>query len=96
MIEKVLYFKNPFKRVKVDDDSYLSTMISYIHLNPEKHGLVSDFKKWPWSSYTSLVSNLETGLSRNQVMNWFGGREEFVKFHEENQSVLDHRLRIDE
>jgi REP element-mobilizing transposase RayT len=34
------------------DDSYLMTVIHYIHMNPVRAGLVSEPGAWPWSSYT--------------------------------------------
>jgi hypothetical protein len=35
-------FQRPFKRIPVDNISYLMRLIVYIHQNPQKHHLQSD------------------------------------------------------
>jgi REP element-mobilizing transposase RayT len=76
-------FETPFKRIEVKDNSYLSALIAYIHKNPDKHKVGKDFKTYKHSSYRSIISNGSTKLERGKVLDWFGGREEFIKFHEE-------------
>ena len=76
-------FERPFRRILVDDDIYLTNLIFYIHLNPEKHGYVNDFKKYPYSSYQTLINNKNTFLERKEVINWFGSSEAFIKDHQE-------------
>lgn len=36
-------FQKPFKRRLVDSDRYFAVLVRYIHRNPQKHGLISDF-----------------------------------------------------
>jgi putative transposase len=43
-------FQHPFGRIPVLTQSYLIQLVRYIHFNPQKHGLVSDFREWPYSS----------------------------------------------
>lgn len=74
-------FQKPFRRVRVDDDRYLSHLVVYIHRNPQQHGLVADFRTWPHSSYRTLLSTRETRLRREAVLGWFGGRDGFVAAH---------------
>jgi REP element-mobilizing transposase RayT len=74
-------FENPFRRIHILTDSYFKNVIAYIHLNPQKHGFVGDFRDWKWSSYGALLSNLPTQLSREQVLDWFDGSHNFVKMH---------------
>lgn len=40
-------FEEHFGRIEVDSDSYFTSLIFYIHFNPQKHGFVSDFRTWP-------------------------------------------------
>lgn len=40
-----------FKRKLIESDLQFYQTILYIHLNPQKHRLVSDYKEWPHSSY---------------------------------------------
>jgi REP element-mobilizing transposase RayT len=75
-------FESPFRRIKVDDDAYFSQLVSYIHLNPEKHGLIDDFKNYPHSSYRSHLSKSITRLKQKQVLEWFGGIDGYIQFHE--------------
>ena len=48
-------FQKPFKRRLVDSDRYFAVLVRYIHRNPQKHGLISDFRAWPWSSYDAIL-----------------------------------------
>lgn len=80
-------FQTPFKRALIKDENYLSWIIFYIHVNPEKHKLINDFKNWRWSSYNSIISSKKTKLRREDILEWFGGRDEFVTFHNENRKL---------
>jgi len=44
-------FERRYHAVLVDADSYLTTLIRYIHLNPVRGGLVGDPAEYPWSSH---------------------------------------------
>ncbi len=81
-------FEGPFKRVLIGDDHYLSYLIQYIHVNPEKNKLCADFRTWEWSSYKYIVTPGESLVDRNFVLDWFGSLREFKQFHSrENQEV---------
>ncbi len=82
-------FEEPFRRIWVDKDEYLTELIYYIHHNPEKHGFVNDFRKYPHSSFQSHLLTAPTKLQRDDVLKWFGGRDEFEKFHS-RYDVLNH------
>lgn len=79
-------FQRKFKRKKIDQDSYFSQVIIYIHQNPQKHGFANDFRSWRFSSYSSLLSQKPTSLVRSFVIDWFGGTEGFQKSHQVKQS----------
>ena len=74
-------FRNTFKRKSVTKDAYYTHLIRYIHLNPVKHRFVDEPKSWPYSSYNSLLSQKSTALLREQVLDWFGGRKQFIQAH---------------
>lgn len=74
-------FEEPFRRIAVDSDAYLSEVIHYIHLNPKAHGFVTDFRDYPHSSYQSLILTSPTKLKREEVMKWFGSVKDFKEFH---------------
>jgi len=75
-------FETPFGRKPVDSQPYLLTLITYIHHNPEKHGFVTDFREWPWSSYGAFVSPKPTKINRDEVLAWYNGRSPFIAAHE--------------
>ena len=63
------------------NDFYFSRAILYIHANPQKHGFIKDYRDYPYSSYWSHLSKKNTKLKREEVLEWFGNEEEYVKFH---------------
>lgn len=75
-------FHRPFKRIAVDDEFHLNWLIYYVHHNPRKHGIINDFLQYQWSSYQALVSQSPTGLHREAVWDLYGGKANFVAFHE--------------
>jgi len=44
-------FDGRYSRKVVLKDEYFFHLISYIHQNPQTHGIVSNFRIWPYSSY---------------------------------------------
>ena len=89
-------FVNPFRRVEVVDDSHFTQLIIYHHANVLKHFGQKNFQEYEWSSYQSILSNKPTNLKRGEVLDWFGGREMFVKVHEENAAYYyNHPLSLE-
>jgi len=74
-------FQHPFGRILVETQSYLIQLVRYIHCNPQKHGLVSDFREWPFSSYHAHLSRRPTRLRRADVLAWFDGPAGFAAAH---------------
>ncbi len=74
-------FLDNLKRKPINDDTYYTQLIRYIHLNPIKHGFVDQPHDWFHSSYRSLLSEKKTLLKRKVVIDWFGGKDEFVRAH---------------
>jgi REP element-mobilizing transposase RayT len=50
-------FQRPFGRILIANQAHLVHLIAYIHQNPQKHGFVSDFREWPYSSYHVILSS---------------------------------------
>lgn len=61
-------FERPFHRKVVTSQRYLLTLIAYIHRNPQRHGLVADFREWVWSSYGALLSEQPTKVRRTTII----------------------------
>lgn len=77
-------FQYKFKRKEVNQEDYLIRLICYIHANPIAAGLCDSFEQWKYSSYNALVGSQPTALSRDSVIEWFGGRENFIEIHRQN------------
>ena len=78
-------FLYPYKRILVDDDDYLAFLIVYIHRNPIHHGLVKSFSEWKYSSYTTILSNNISKVSREIALAQFDdSKDEFINYHDEN------------
>lgn len=77
-------FQYKFKRKLVDDQSYLTRLIAYIHLNPVRAGIVSGITDWKYSSYSAFMLNSAEDylkIERKEVLVWYGDLQNFIKFH---------------
>ncbi len=74
-------FEHPFRRKPVDDDRYFATLVRYVHHNPQRHGLIEDFRAWPYSSWPLVTGTRPTRLDRATVLEWCGGPDNLVAFH---------------
>ncbi|GAB2568215.1 hypothetical protein GCM10027190_17500 [Spirosoma areae] len=81
--------ETPFERKEVNDEEYFTRLIWYIHHNPQKHRLISDFRHYPYSSYRSHLSTKPTRLVREYVLAWFGGVNAYTAFHEQEHDDND-------
>lgn len=75
-------FQRPFGRHEVSSEVYFQWLAVYIHRDPEKHGLVGDFRAWPYSSYQAILSFGNTRIRREDVLERLGGRRELERLHE--------------
>jgi hypothetical protein len=75
-------FENPFERIEITTQSHLVHLVAYIHRNPRKHGLIDDFRCWPYSSYHQLNSQEPGLVDTPEVLSWFGGVEPFREYHD--------------
>lgn len=89
-------FQDRFLSEAVEDDTYLLTVLRYIHQNPVKAGLAADCADYPWSSYPAYIS---PGMRANEVtetafvLGIYGGVPQFIK----SSAVLDDgKMRLEE
>ena len=75
-------FENPFGRLPVTHDAYFYNLITYIHQNPQKHGFVSDFRDWPYTSYDAILHNKPTRIAKTTVLDWYGDYQHFQEVHQ--------------
>jgi len=74
-------FKRAFRRIEITDMNYFKNVIYYIHQNPVKAGFASDMSGWRYSSYSELIKGEINFEIRDEVMELFGGFENFLAFH---------------
>ncbi len=75
-------FERPFKRKLIDNESYFQNLIAYIHNNPVHHKICDHPIEYPWSSYTTCLSDKPTKLKRNEVIEMFNDIDNFKYVHQ--------------
>lgn len=75
-------FHQPFQRMEIEDKKHLPWLVYYIHAEVVRQGGWPDFSEYPWSSYPLYALKKPTYLRKKEALEWFGGLERFVEFHE--------------
>ena len=78
-------FEKPFERKRVTSEKYLKNLIYYIHNNPVHHGFTKKINDYPWSSFESIIVDKPTKLQREDVLEIYGGKDNFVDYHSKEQ-----------
>lgn len=74
-------FQEPFKRSLVDSEEYLMQLIFYIHFNPQKHGLIADYRNYPYSSFQEHKNQVAGFCVQQKTYELFGGYFGYLEFH---------------
>lgn len=72
-------FQNRFKSENVEDESYLKTVLRYIHQNPVKAKIISKCEQYTWSSSQVYYGKKDylPGLTNTElILNLFAGNKE--------------------
>lgn len=80
-------FMKPFKRIKVEDESYMRKLVHYIHCNPIEAGLAVLPENWKFSSYRAIISDKPTLVSRDNVLAIFDDKQNFIYCHQASPSI---------
>lgn len=80
-------FMPSMKTELVETDESFCKVVHYLHANPVHHGFVKKLDQWMHSSYQILLSDSVTEIRRNEVMNIFGSREAFIKYHQQDIDI---------
>jgi len=85
-------FEKRFGRILIESNEQLLWLVVYIHRNPQKHGLIADFRQYRYSSYQTIwkagnasaenALKISTKIKTDAVLSWFGGVSPFVHAHE--------------
>jgi hypothetical protein len=62
--------------------AHLTHLVCYLRFNPQRHGLIGDFRDRAFSSYRAHLSSQATRLKRETVLAWFDGPASFAATHE--------------
>jgi putative transposase len=84
-------FQDRFKSEPIEDDSYLLSVLRYIHNNPVKAGLSKRAEEYQWSSYNEYLKS--NSLVDVDFVLGMMNRDEFIKFHkqQDDANILDIR-----
>ena len=76
-------FQNRYKSIVCEEDTYFLKLVSYIHLNPLRAGLVKSLEEldhYPWSGHAVIMNHLDHDWQdRDYVLKYFGNREGVAK-----------------
>lgn len=84
-------FQRPFGRVPVRDEAHRRVLGIYVHINPQRHGIATAFREWPYTSYAELMGHGATVLQRETLLAWYGGRlgfEAALRHWDESQAQI--------
>lgn len=88
-------FETRFKRNEIDNHAYLMQTVVYIHNNPVHHAFCKRAIDYPWISYKTCVSQKETKLHRNKLIQWFGNTSVFIENHNNPSFCEEIKKRFD-
>ena len=80
-------FEKPFKRIELKSENHLTNLVFYIHANPQKHGISDDFRMYPWSSYERILKNKPTRLKKEEVIDWFNDKDNYLVYHSQKADL---------
>jgi hypothetical protein len=72
-------------------DNYFTTVVHYIHANPQLHRICDDYREYPHSSYLRLLIDKPSRLKKQELFEKFGGKAVFIKFHESQWNDLKNK-----
>jgi len=78
-----------YQKNSVRNPSYFTTAVNYIHQNPVSHGFCKNTEDWAYSSYQACLSEKASKIKRTELLEWFGGKKDFEKFHRDNKADLN-------
>ncbi|MGC4118323.1 MAG: transposase [Myxococcales bacterium] len=71
-----------FKSKVVDGDRYLVSLVRYIHQNPIRAGLESEFGQWRFTSHAAYLSPEDTWVAKDEVLRILGSVASYRRFVE--------------
>lgn len=81
--------EEPFKRKIVSNEDYFTSLIYYIHFNPQQHKFVTDFRDWEFTSWHTINNAGTSFLQKEKVIDWFGSINRLVDAHIGNMPLAN-------
>jgi putative transposase len=76
-------FQNRYKSIVCDENTYLTELVRYIHLNPLRAGVVktlTELDRYQFSGHSVLMGKVKNKWQDDDyVLNWFGNKEAEAK-----------------
>ncbi|MDZ7742117.1 MAG: transposase [Bacteroidota bacterium] len=86
--------RKPFKRLFIGDVDYLRNLVFYIHANPQMHGIIDDFRMYPWSTYNRIILGKPSKLKKQEVRTWFTNDRNYLDFHARKVDLVELRTKF--
>ena len=80
-------FQEHLQRNRIENEEYLRQLILYVHLNPVKHKFSKDFQSYRHSSYRSYLSDKQSSIDREFILELFNDLENFIFCHDEKKLI---------
>ena len=74
--------RDSFKRIIITNEDYLRNLFIYLHLNPENHNMVEDFRNYKYSSYPMFITRESQLIDEKIALSLFGSVDNFIAVHE--------------
>jgi len=71
------------KQISINTTNDICKIVHYIHSNPVHHGFVKRIEDWKFSSYKTYLSDSDTKLARNEIIEIFGSRKYLIEYHQQ-------------
>ena len=81
--------EGPLKRIKILNENNFLHLACYIHRNPIHHGITDNYVDYSYSSYMNFICAKNSFTNKERVLKAFGGKENFIRAHEEFKLKLD-------
>ena len=70
-----------FRRIEIKDERYFKNLLMYIHFNPIRHGINTNFIDYQFSSFKLILTGQLPGISCDQIYHWYGSKDEYLEKH---------------
>ncbi|MCY1461435.1 hypothetical protein D9M71_790940 [compost metagenome] len=82
-------FQEHLQRNRIENEDYLKQLIIYVHLNPVKHKFSKEFHSYKHSSYRSYLSDKQSSIDREFIVELFKDLENFIFCHDERRLIYE-------